>query len=269
MRTGVCHKGSFIFRSLTRDWLDAGISQDPIIDVELQRPGTPGTVLFKLGDRNTCVRENPGKIPEPPVSRGKMVQPPSFKTNFSPVLWNLPPLHPLTVTPLNYTSATVLPNLTFPFFKGEILSIKMYVNPILDSQLQNTNKTHHLSLILRFHATNNLPISSPPQPSPKENPACILISRFLPQSSSCSLMARALTRRVPGNQVSPHQPDPWRVLLCPPRRYSWLRHHSFSGSLLSPNAAIPLSLCLGPCSPHSINSKMPQPLLPSVCCCCC
>lgn len=141
-------------------------------------------------------------------SRGKLAQPPSFKTNFSPVLWNLPPLRPLTVIPLNYISATVLPNLTFPLFKGAILGIKMYVSPILDSQLQNTNKTHHLSLILRFHVTNNLPVSSPPQPSPKEDPARISVSRVLPLPSSCSPAARAPTRRVPGEQVSPRQTDP-------------------------------------------------------------
>lgn len=127
--------------------------------------------------------------------------------NFSPVLWNLPQLRPLTVTPLNYTSATVLPNLTFPFFKGAILSIQMYVNPILDSQLQNTNKTHHLSLILRFHVTNNLPISSPPQPSPKENPACISVSRLRPELSSCS-DGPSPHSRGSGDQVSPHQPEP-------------------------------------------------------------
>ena len=145
--------------------------------MELQRPGTPGTVLFKVGDHNTRMRENSGKIPEPPSQEESWPSPRLSKLIFPQCSGTY---HPLTVIPLNYISATVLPNLTFPLFKGAILSIKMYVSPILDSQLQNTNKTHHLSLILRFHVTNNLPVSSPPQPSPKEDPACISVSRFLP-----------------------------------------------------------------------------------------
>lgn len=74
------------------------------------------------------MRGNPGalgKFQNHPLKR-KDGPAPVFQDKFFPSALGPAPLHPLTVTPLNYISATVLPNLTFPFFEGAILSIKMY-----------------------------------------------------------------------------------------------------------------------------------------------
>lgn len=65
-RSHACCTSFFIFWSLAKrlaqDWLNLRVSQDPVINMEAQRLGTPGIVLFRLGDHDVPTLENPGKL---------------------------------------------------------------------------------------------------------------------------------------------------------------------------------------------------------------